>query len=506
MALSRPTPTLIEYPPPMFWLLAACTHPGPEALRPPVPEAGPSIVRSNDPVVVIGAGVSGMAAAVEARAHGARVVVLEREVDRVGGAAEASKLMMFSGSEEQAAAGIIDSPEQLLIEWPDFTGGDVTDLWVQQFATQNVPMVRDWLWELGVTWESPGFDPSAGTTARIHSVSDAGVPLVDSLRDQLPDEVIRMGIEATDLVQDEHGRITGVQFRDVQTEETGVVAASAVVVATGGFGWNLERVRELRPDLQDVVLTHASWSGADGNGIDMLEAVGAVTQNIEAVGLYAHASRCPYDVETEMRVAFQFSVPWVSDVGERFVDESGRNDFHTAEAIVDEGGVSFMVFDEGTGAGIFTCDAYGDAIDYTFVELVESGLVLDGADLAELAGDLGVDPSILQTELDSYNAAVRGEQPDDWRATMEDATPIDTAPYFAMPVAVSVAKMFGGIDVDLRGRVLDHSGRVIPGLYAAGELTGMAGGSLVGDAGFTGSLSAVILGGRVAGADAAGVQ
>ena len=76
-------------------------------------------------------------------------------------------------------------------------------------------------------------------------------------------------------------------------------------------------------------------------------------------------------------------------------------------------------------------------------------------------------------------------------------------PFYALPVAVTLAKGFGGIDTDLLGRVLDTDGEPIPGLYAAGELTGMAGGSLVGDYGFTGSLSAVVLGGRLAGGYAA---
>jgi predicted oxidoreductase len=81
--------------------------------------------------------------------------------------------------------------------------------------------------------------------------------------------------------------------------------------------------------------------------------------------------------------------------------------------------------------------------------------------------------------------------------------PVLTAPFVAMPVGVTVAKGFGGVDVDLDGAVLDGDGARIAGLYAAGELTGMAGGTLVGERGFTGSLTAVLLGGRTAGAAAA---
>ena len=71
-------------------------------------------------------------------------------------------------------------------------------------------------------------------------------------------------------------------------------------------------------------------------------------------------------------------------------------------------------------------------------------------------------------------------------------------PFYAIPIVPALAKAFGGIEVDSIGRVVDGSGEAIAHLYAAGELTGMAGGSLVDDGFFTGSLSAVILSGWVA--------
>ena len=103
-----------------------------------------------------------------------------------------------------------------------------------------------------------------------------------------------------------------------------------------------------------------------------------------------------------------------------------------------------------------------------------------------------------------YDAFVSGTAAtDDYRASTDGARTLEEPPFYAAPVAVAVAKMFGGVDVDLDGRVVDTDGAVIPGVYAAGELSGMAGGSHVGGSGFTGSLTAVILSGRVAGAAAA---
>ena len=266
---------------------------------------------------------------------------------------------------------------------------------------------------------------------------------------------------------------------------------------------SLDRVREARPDLEGVVLTRASWSGADGNGLEMLTGLGAATQNLAAVGLYAHASRCPSDATVEMRVPFQFAVPWVDPAGQRFVDESAMNDLRTAEAVVDHQ-AAWMVFDTNTLTGAFTCDDGADArMSYTITDMVDDGFAARGDSLDALGQTIDVDSSALSASIEAYDRAVYAGEGDTFRSSVQNAQPVDEPPYFAMPVAVSVAKMFGGVDVDIRGRVLAVDGRVIPGLYAAGELTGMAGGSLVGDAGFTGSLSAVVLGGRVAGEHAA---
>jgi predicted oxidoreductase len=83
----------------------------------------------------------------------------------------------------------------------------------------------------------------------------------------------------------------------------------------------------------------------------------------------------------------------------------------------------------------------------------------------------------------------------------EDA--IDVPPYFAFRLIVAPAKSFGGVVTDTSGHVLSASRRPVPGLYAAGELTGMAGSTLGGTKGFPGSLSAVVYSGRIAGRNAA---
>jgi succinate dehydrogenase/fumarate reductase flavoprotein subunit len=451
-------------------------------------------------VLVIGAGPAGMAAAIAARASGATVRILEREEAPGGSANWAGGGMLFSGSDEQAAAGIVDSPETLLAEWASFTGGDVEDAWVRQFAQENVPMAHDWLATMGVTWTAPTADPSAGVTPRVINVVGGGAGLVAALEAQLPDATFVYRAEATELTRDDAGRVTGVRWRSLADDADHVTRAGAVIVATGGFMHDLERVRAARPDLAGVDLTFGSWPGADGNGLGMLQSVGATTQNLEAIGLYAHGTPAPGSTD-ELSVSFVGNVPWFNTNGERFVDESTINDFRTGSLRADQpDGRAWMLFDAPLAASGLFASQDPDKRGVALADLDDAGELVSAGDPGGVAAALGVDANALTAAIDAYNLfAEGGAVPDDWRADASLASPVVTPPFYALPVAATVAKAFGGVDVDLSGRVLDTGGQVIPGVYAAGELTGMAGGSLVGEYGFTGSLSAVVLGGRIAG-------
>lgn len=460
-------------------------------------------VTASTDVVIVGAGVAGLAAAIDAQAAGANVVVLEREATAGGAATWAGGMMLFSGTPMQAEQGIVDSAEQLLAEWPDFTGGDTTDPWVRFFAENNVPLVYDWLAAFGVTWVGINEDSSAGTTTRIHSLSAGGASLVDHLLDQVPASAFHYEAEATGLVV-EGGRVVGVTWTNLADGSSNVVRARTVIVATGGFMHDLERVREVKPELADLELSWGSWPGDDGNGLAMLEQIGAATQNLGAIGLYAHGVR-GFEDDNELRVDHIDWTPWVNAEGRRFCDEFDKNNFKVgATRAAQPNGDAWMIFDDATAASMSFAVNTPTGAAYTLDQLADGGILSTGDDLLGLAAALGVDGDALVDEIGAFNDFAEGvTDVDDFRVERAGTAPVLTAPFHALPVAITVAKGFGGIDVDLQGRVLDEAGAVIPGLYAAGELTGMAGGSLVGEYGFTGSLSAVTLGGRVAGQNAA---
>ncbi|GDX79673.1 hypothetical protein LBMAG42_14840 [Deltaproteobacteria bacterium] len=469
-----------------------------------VDSGGETVHPSDVDVLIIGAGPAGLAAAIEAAASGASVQLLEREA-QVGGAANlAGGLMMFSGTPEQVAEGITDSPEQLLSEWSHITGGITSDEWVQYFAAHNVDHVHDWLTGLGGTFGSMMPDPSAGTTTRVHQLNGDGAALVGLLEGAMPPTSVNFRAEANDLVVDEGGEVVGVEWTDLDDGSVHTTYAGAVIVATGGFMHNLERVRAIRPDLAELDVRISAFSGADGNGSALLEAHGAATQNLPALGLYAHAAPHPFNPEGEVMASFLPMVPWFNANTERFVDEFSANSFRTGTLRSQQaGGVAWMVVNGAVLENAEFSDLEDATVSVTIDDMLASGLARKADGLFDLAVAVDLNPALLEAALDAWNLGATGAAADPFRSADFPGFEMNDGPWYALPVAITSAKSFGGVDVDLAGRVVGLDGEVIPGVYAAGEVSGMAGGSLVGDYGFTGSLSAVLLSGRVAGAAAA---
>ncbi|MSQ01022.1 MAG: FAD-dependent oxidoreductase [Myxococcales bacterium] len=476
-------------------LLVACTA-DPEPPRPDSPEFDEEV-----DVVVIGGGPAGLAAASTAAEAGVSVVVLEREAQPGGAALAAGGLMMFSGTPEQEAAGIVDSPAILTEEWADITGGDPADPWFEIFAARNVAEVHDWLAAGGLTWSEVRPDPSSGPTARVHPATTQGAGVVAALLSTVQPGSLRLGATADGLVVD-GDRVVGVRWSDQGGEHT--IGADAIVVATGGFLRDLARVQALYPDLPDDQLLIGAGVGADGGGLALLEAHGAASENAAAIGFYAHAVPSPLGARSELVSAALTRYPWVNRLGQRFGDEWSVNSFRLGRTRAEQdGGHVWLIGDAGLRAAVFF-DPADDTQTWSVDELVDAGLGSTAADLSALALDLEQPAGALADTIDAWNSAADGLTVDAYRdPDAEPAFDVRRGPFYAVPVGISVVKNFGGIQVDTEGRVLSASGTPLPGLWASGELTGMLGGSIVGDYGFTGSLTAVILGGKIAGAGAA---
>ena len=425
-----------------------------------------------------------MAAMIEVQSLGADALLLERNTKLGGSAVYAAGAMLFSGTPIQAGAGVSDGPDALLADWPEMTGGDATAPWVVRYAEENVSEVYDWLSAMGAGFWLSEDQQNNESVPRLHMFGGEGDAMVGLLASQIPRDALILGAEAQALVMDADG-VEGVLITDTDGTEA-FIEAEVVVVATGGFLRDLSLVSWADPDLLTAALWFSTGPDTYGSGHHMLSELGADWLNPGAIGMYAHGVPDPHEEGEEVVLTSLANGIWVNVDGEQFIVDPQTNSYTTAQTVVEQPDQrAWAIFDAdnrpedehffdplvppGTSPSQVTMD-----------DLLDAGFADEADALSELAGLVGIDADGLE--------ASAGE--------------LSSPPYLAVRIAPALAKSFGGIAVDDRGQVL-AGGVPLPGVYAAGELTGMAGGSLVGETGFTGSFSAVLLSGRIAGRSAA---
>ncbi len=458
-------------------------------------------------VVVIGAGGSGMAAAVAALDAGADVLVLERST-RAGGASSHAGNHWAAGTRWQAEAGVTDSAELALSEWDGFTGGDSSAVAVRSFVEESADTL-EWLESLGCTFVlGGGIAADTGSVQRLHIPGqDAGIPVNQLML--ATDGLVRVSTTATGLVV-EGGRVVGVDVGPGSDGSggSGWVAAEAVIVATGGFARNDVRVAAAVPGIDNFPKYYEAYPGMDGNGLDMMEAAGAATANLENFGLYAHAAEDAQIGAPEVMVITGLESALVVDSdGRRVADEREFMSSVMGTRFLTEGPF-FAIYDATAWA---TVNFSGRGFNY---EGASQSLNIDGAtyaglvslpegeDAAGLAAAAGFDAATFSTTVSAYNEAVASGSDAEYGKPVEYLRAVSAPPLVALPVVLGRSKSFGGAALDDQGRVVDDGGNVIPGLYAAGEAAGFLGGTWMGH-GFNGTVTAAYWSGRRAGATAA---
>ena len=428
-------------------------------------------------VIVVGAGPAGLAAAWEAERAGARVLVVDGQ-DAPGGRARWGEgEIWMAGTGTQRAWGLEDDPASALEDWQAVTGSAPGD-WAVRYLSAAPSEIHDWLIELGVEFDRLERDPRSGVK-RLHYPRGGSPSLVSALLGSLAVRP-RTGAWVTGLVV-EDGRVQGVTIRGSQplwelAGEQEVLRASSVVLATGSILGARARITAhaekarcpTRPSFQKVgrfpVLADVA---------SMLEPMGVSVLGPDAVGAYAHLlAEPPYaflDVQHGL---------WVNELGSSFFDPEYWKSIDSGRALMAQPGCRGWVVFDATMAGWVLADLGPQA---RAEALARGGALVRADSLEELAQATGIDADGLRSNPDIDRQA--GLVP----------------PLYAARLALAVGKSFGGVQTDLTGRVLDEAGVPVPGLFAAGELTGMAGGAMAAPDGFDGSLGVVMLSGRVAG-------
>lgn len=436
-------------------------------------------------VIVIGAGGGGMAAAIAAKEAGANVAVFEMMPIAGGNTLKASAGMNASETKFQEAEGVVDDNEKYFEE--TLTGGKETnDQELLRYLVENSASAIDWLDSMGITLSN--LTTTGGMSVqRTHRPADGsavGQYLVDGLLRNLGELEIPIFVnsEVVEIIETD-GHATGVKV--IVEGEEHVVQANAIILATGGFGGNLEMVTEYDAALDGFVTTN--HEGATGNGLLMAQALGADLVDMEQIQIHPTVQQETSYLITEA-VRGEGGV-LINQNGERFYNELETRDNVSAAIIALPEQSAYVVIDEALKERVTAINQYESM-----------GFVLKGETLEELAEQMGVPAESLQTTLDTWNESVANGSDEAFGRTTGMEIGLLEAPYYAIKIAPGIHHTMGGVKINTNGQVLREDGTVIEGLYAAGEATGglhgqnRIGGNAVAD---------IIIFGRQAGTQAA---
>ena len=457
-------------------------------------------------VVVVGAGGAGMTAAITAAAEGKSVVILEsqsmvggnsvratggmnagktvyQDENEFGESAGVEKTLKTAAekyadnetitalaktvSEQWAAyqanpTGYFDSVE--LMELDTMIGGKgINDPELVETLCANSADAIDWLDEHGITLHDVSSFGGA-SVKRIHrpvnaegktvSVGSYMIPLLEENCKKAGVQIL-LNTTANEILTDANGAAAGIKATG-STGETVTVNAKAVVLTTGGFGANLDMVVKYKPELKGFMTTNAA--GIQGQGIEMAQAIGAATVDMDQIQIHPTVEANTAALITEGLRGD--GAVLINEEGKRFIDEVGTRDVVSAAEIAQTGSYSWLVVDQAMADASSVIQGY-----------IKKGYTVTGATYEELGKAMGVDAAAFAETMEKWNGYVEAKNDPDFGRT-SFANPLNTAPYYAVKVTAGVHHTMGGLKINANTEVLNEKGEVIPGLFAAGEVTG----------------------------------
>ena len=457
-------------------------------------------------IVIVGAGGAGMTAAIAAAEEGKSVVILESQSMvggnsvRATGGMNAGKTVYQDENEFGEAAGVektlktaaekyadnetitalaktvseqwaeyqanptgyFDSVE--LMELDTMVGGKgINDPELVETLCSNSADAIDWLDEHGITLHNVASFGGA-SVKRIHRPVDADgktisvgsymIPLLQENCEKAGVQIL-LNTTANEILTDANGAAVGVKATGA-SGETVTVNAKAVVLTTGGFGANLDMVTEYKPELKGFMTTNAA--GAQGQGIEMATAIGAGTVDMDQIQIHPTVEANTAALITEGLRGD--GAVLINAEGKRFIDEVGTRDVVSAAEIAQTGSYSWLVVDQAMVDASSVIQGY-----------IKKGYTVTGETYEELGKAMGVDEAAFAETMNTWNGYVDAKNDPDFGRT-SFANKLDTAPYYAIKVTAGVHHTMGGLTINTNTEVLKEDGSVIPGLFAAGEVTG----------------------------------
>lgn len=456
-------------------------------------------------VLVIGAGGAGMTAAIVAADAGKNVILLESQAMVGGNTVRATGGMNAANTPQQdenkfeQAAGVERTLERAKNEFTDNThiaelAKTVQKQWeeyqakpegyfdsselmqldtmiggrginnaelVKIFADSSAEAVA-WLGENNAPLISVSSLGGASVRRAHRPLGDDGrtIPIGSYLVPRLEENVVNRNVnlmldtDATSLIF-EDGKVVGAKATGKNGFEL-TIKAPAVVLATGGFGANLDMVVAYKPELKGFMTTNAP--GLQGTGIKMAQEVGASVVDMNEIQIHPTVQ---FDTSALITEGLRGDgAILVNSNGERFVDEVGTRDVVSAAEIAQPGSFSYLIVDGAMAEASSVIEGY-----------IKKGFTIGGGDLADLAEKLNINPDTLNDTISTWNESVKNKE-DKLFGRTNFANPLEKEPYYAVKVTAGIHHTMGGLVIDDSARVLSESGEIIPGLFACGEVTG----------------------------------
>lgn len=473
-----------------------------------------AVNRIETDIVIVGSGGAGLAAGIEARDAGAQVLVLERAPTLGGASIISGGGCLIVGTPLQKEHGIYDTPDLAFNDWIKWGGPSADEVWARYYIEHSLHDLYIWAEGLGVRWVDMKAQ-EGNTVMRWTRAANNGLGLTTKLIEAFEARggKILSEIEVAEIKKGK-GRVSGVLGKHTGTGEELDVTSKTVVVAAGGFNSNLDMVLEARPDLKQHKVMEGSGRGSTGSGHKLVRQVGGYLTHVDHIWFYVYATPDYRDPAGRRGLVFRQAPGyiWVNQQGKRFHNEARSGGNSATPALMQQDPRhAWAVVDTPMTANLEIADPYyreGDKVSREKVqELLDHSPYIKKADsLEQLGRDMGVDVATFLATVERYNQACEQglETEPEFGKPLKLSKKFDTPPYYAIQIFPLARKNFGGVKTDIRCRVLNKHFEPIPGLYAAGEVAGMAGGHINGRAGLEGTmLGPSIFSGRVAGGWAA---
>lgn len=409
-------------------------------------------------IIIVGAGGAGMTAALEAKEKGMNPVVLEKMPMAGGNTMKSSSGMNASETKFQKEQGITDSNDAFYEE--SLKGGhDTNDKELLRFFVDNSANSIEWLDSIGIRLNNLTITGgmSEKRTHRPEDGSAVGQYLVNGLVKNVLSKEIPLFVNANVTeITEKDGKVNGVKVL-INDKDEKTISADAVIITTGGYGANMDMISKVRPDLEGLVTTNQE--GSTGDGISMIEKLGGVTVDMDQIQVHPTVQQeKSYLIGEAVRGE---GAILVNNEGTRFVNELDTRDNVTAAINKLPEKAAYLVFDSGVKSRAKAIQKYE-----------EMGFVVQGDSIEALAKEINVPAEQLQATLDTYNKAVADKKDTEFGRTTGMEHDLSAGPFYAIKIAPGIHYTMGGVKINTNTEVLNKDGQAIPGLFAAGEVTG----------------------------------